>query len=279
MPARKPRLLFGPAGIPLSASEPSTEAGIRRVRELGLDCMEVEFVQGVRMKEEQALRVGEIARELKVSLSAHAPYFINLNAKEEDKIRASKERLLQAARISALFGGTVVVFHPAYYLDLPPEEALERVRENLAEVAARIRAEGLKILLAPETTGKTTQLGTLEEVLKLCKGMEGVVPCIDFAHIHARTGRYNSYEEFLEILDLVAETLGKKALSNLHIHVSGIEGGKGGEKRHLNLRESDFRYEDLMRALKERKVGGLVISESPNREEDALLLKEVYERL
>ncbi len=273
------RLLFGPAGVPHSAPDRSTTAGIEQVKRLDLDCMEVEFVRGVKMSETMALEVGRVASQLKTKLSAHGPYFINLNAQGEEKVIASQKRIYQTAHIASLFGGTGVVFHPAFYLKDPPERVYETVKRNLAVVVNQLIKEGKKIWLRPETTGKVTQFGTLEEVLRLSQELEWVAPCIDFAHLHARTGKLNSYQEFCWMLDQVGEKLGRGGLENLHLHVSGIEYGRQGEKKHLNLRQSDFHFEELLQALKERGARGLVICESPNLEEDALLLKRTYERL
>lgn len=272
-------LLFGPAGVPLSSPSRNTVTGIEQVNKLGLGCMEVEFVQGVKMSEKGALEVGKVASGRQVGLSAHGPYFINLNAGEEKKLIASRERIYQTAHIASLFGGTGIVFHAAFYLKESPERVYEKVKKNLALVIDRLIKEGKNIWLFPETTGKIAQFGSLEEVLRLSQELEWVAPCIDFAHLHARTGKLNSYREFCQMLEQVGEKLGGERLKKLHIHVSGIEYGKQGEKKHFNLRYSDFRFDELLQALKEYRVGGLVISESPNREEDALLLKQTYEKL
>jgi deoxyribonuclease-4 len=127
--------------------------------------------------------------------------------------------------------------------------------------------------------GKSSQFGTIEEVLNLSYELEGIAPCIDFAHCHARTGRFNSYPEFASILQQVKERLGRPALDNMHIHVSGIAYGKKGEIKHLNLKDSDFQYVELIKALTDYDAKGLVICESPNLEEDALLLQETYNTL
>lgn len=247
------------------------------MRELNLDCMEIEFVQGVRMKEEYARKVREIANELNVKLSAHAPYYINLNAKEKKKIEDSKKRLIDAARIGYLCGARNIVFHAGYYLKDAKDVVYKNVKARLKEVLNEL--ESYDVILRVETTGKTSQFGDLIEVLKLSQELDKLLPCIDFAHIHARTNAYNSYEEFKKILELVESYLGKEALRNMHIHISGIEYGKSGEIRHLNLKESDMRYEELMKVLKEFNTSGFVISESPNLEEDALLLKQIYNKL
>lgn len=272
-------MLFGTAGIPLSSPAPNTQAGLRRLRELGLGCMEIQFVQGVKMGERAALVVKEAAEKDNIKLSAHAPYFINLNAHEEDKVAASEARLFQAARIAAICGAKSVVFHAAYYLNDRPEEVYEKVRRILERLVRRLRSEGISITIRPEVTGKNTQFGTIDEVLKLSTEIEMVAPCLDFAHWHARQGGANTYEEFMEILERVEKNLGKEALKDMHIHLSGIAYGKGGETKHLLLRESDFNYKDVLKALKDKGVEGLVICESPNLEGDALILQETYNSL
>jgi deoxyribonuclease-4 len=270
------KLLFGPAGVPRSTRTMSTAAGIERVAELGLGCMELEFVQGVRMSRETALTVAEIASKKKIALTAHSPYFINLNAREPEKIRASQERILQTARIAALCGATSIVFHAAFYLGDPPSQVYEQVRKQLQQITSQLRDEGNQVWIRPEVTGKSSQFGTLEEVIELSAEVESVAPCIDFAHWHARTGKFNSYDEFTFALKQVEAKLGRQALDNMHIHVSGIAYGKSGEAKHLNLRESDFNYAELIHALSDYNVKGLVISESPNLEEDAMLLQQAY---
>jgi deoxyribonuclease-4 len=272
-------LIFGTAGVPPSAKSSSTEAGIERVAELGLGCMEVQFVRGVKMNEKVAPAVGEVARKSGVRLTAHGPYFINLNAHENEKVIASQERLIHTARIASLLGAEGIVFHAAFYLNDAPAAVYARVKGMLEETLRVLKAEGNRVLLRPETTGKGSQFGTLEEVLNLSAEIEGVAPCIDFAHIHARTGRFNSYEEFLSVLKQVDGRLGREALEHMHIHLSGIEYGRQGEIKHLNLRESDLRYVELLKAFKELEVKGLLICESPDREGDALLLQKTYNSL
>ncbi len=272
-------LLFGRAGIPRSTKIKSNQSGIERIAELRLGCMEMEFVQGVRMSEAGAHLVAETAARTGVKLSAHAPYFSNFNAHESEKIKASQVRLLQTARIAWLCGAKSIVFHAAFYLGDPPEKAYNTVKQHLRETLTQLREENNGVCSRPETMGKHSQFGTVEEILNLCTELEGLGICIDFAHWHARTGGFNSYREFASILLQIEEKLGRTALDNMHIHVSGIAYGGKGEIKHLNLKESDFQYAELLKALKDYKAKGIVICESPNLEEDALLLQATYNTL
>jgi len=278
--SRTGELLFGTGGVPFSAESRSTEAGIERIAELGLGCMEVEFVHGVKMSPDVAVSVGELAARKKVVLTAHGPYYVNLNSVEPQKVHMSKERILQTARIAALFGARSITFHAAFYLKNTPAETFATVKKHLQEVMNILQKEGNQVTISPEVTGKPSQFGTLEELLRLSSEMEGVAPCIDFSHWHARTGKANSYRQFIAVLDQIEKKLGRQGLGNMHIHLSGIAYGKKGEIKHLMLPDSDFRYGELLEALKERKAKGVVICESaPYLEKDAVLLQETYREL
>jgi len=273
------KLLFGTGGSPLSSKTKTTIDGIKRIAELGLSCMELEFVYGVRMGEAGARLVAETARSEGVKLSAHGPYYINLNAREPEKVAASQQRILQTARIAAVCGARSITFHAAFHLGGPPEKTYQAVKKNLAEVLHQLKRENNQVVVRPEVMGKPTAFGTLDEVLKLCTELKGTGICMDFAHWHAYNGKANSYAEFAATLEQIKEKLGDQALADMHIHVSGIAYGKKGELKHLDLKESDLRYVELLQALKDYKAKGLVICESPSLEEDALLLQETYHKL
>ncbi|MEM1624022.1 MAG: deoxyribonuclease IV [Candidatus Nezhaarchaeales archaeon] len=272
-------LLFGTAGIPLSTPKPATSVnGVLRVRELGLNAMELEFVRGVKMSDDLAYKVRSVSEAAKVVLTAHAPYYINLNSPEKAKVEASINRILETARVAYKVGGWSIVFHPAYYGKDSAELVYERVKGALKVIAKTLSDEGVNVWIRPETSGGLAEFGSLEEVVKLSQEVENVLPCIDFAHMHARSrGRYNSYEEFVGLLNYLEKELGKDVLKNMHMHFSGIEYGEKGEIRHLNVQESDFKYVDLAKALKNYSIEGVIISESPNIEGDALLLKKTYD--
>jgi len=215
-----------------------------------------------------------------VALSVHAPYFINLNA-DSRQWPASRERLMKAARAGFKAGATDIVFHPGTYFGQPPEQVYKVTRERLAEVMAELRAEGNTVTLRPETMGKSAMFGTLEETIQLARDVEGVLPCIDFAHLHARPGdgSFNSYDEFMGALKLVAAGLGQRGLKHLHIHMSGIEYSAKGERNHLMLKEADIKYRELLRALVDIGAAGRILCESPDQEADAALLQKTYRRL
>lgn len=274
-------LLFGTAGIPLSTPKPASSVnGVLRVKELGLDAMELEFVRGVKMSDDLAHKVRSVSEAAKVVLTAHAPYYINLNSSEKAKVEASINRILETARVAHKAGGWSVVFHPAYYGKDSAEVVYDRVKEALKRIVKTLRDEGVVVWVRPETSGGLAEFGGLEEVVRLSQEVEDVLPCVDFAHIHARSrGKYNSYEEFVQVFNYLEKELGKEALKNMHMHFSGIEYGEKGEIKHSNIKESDFKYADLARALKDYSIEGVMISESPNIEGDALLLKRVYQQV
>ena len=269
------RLLFGTAGTPISSKGSDSISGIKRVHELGLGCMELEFVRGVKMGERTALAVGKAAKELDIRLSVHAPYYINLNA-DGEMLAKSKERILNSARIGNICGAKSVVIHAGFFQKETRQVVYEKIKKALIEIREKLNSEGVDILLRIETMGRKSQFGSLDDVLEITE-IEGVKPCIDFSHLHAVTGKNNSREEFVSILTRLEERLGREGLDNMHIHVSGIEYSEKGEKNHLVFEESDFKYEELVQAFVDFDIKGMVICESPNLEEDALLLKSEYE--
>jgi len=274
------KLLFGTAGIPLNSKGSITTEGIAAVRDLGLDAMELEFVRSVNITKEKAPEVKKAAEQNNITLTCHAPYYINLNSLEKAKLKASIYRILNSARIANLCGAWSVCFHPGFYQKSTKEEAYSRVKKSIKEITQALKNEGNKIWIRPETTGKESQFGNIQEILKLSQEFSNLMPCIDFAHFHARTnGKYNSYKEFCSILEAIEKKLGKNGLKNMHIHLTGIAYGEKGEKHHLNLKESDLKYEELIKALKDFKVKGVAISESPNIEEDALMLQNLYNNI
>ena len=271
------KLFFGTAGIPVSAKGQGVLKGVEQVKKLGLEAMELEFVRGINLTKKKAKEVKLAAKKQGIILTCHAPYYINLNSQDKAKLEASKKRIINSAIVSGTAGAWSVCFHPAYYMGVDKEKVYQNVKKEVREVVKKIRESGFSIWVRPETTGKPSQFGSLDELLMLSQEVNGVLPCVDFSHIHARNnGSLKSYDDFKSVFSRIEDFLGKQGLRNLHAHVSGINYGEKGERNHLNFEEADFKYKLLVKAFKEFKVKGVVISESPNIEGDALTMKKQY---
>ncbi len=271
------KLLFGTAGIPVSTINRSTENGIKRVKELGLDCMELEFVRSINISREKAPEIKKIAEQKEIELTVHAPFYINLNSIERKKYHASVNYIFSSAKIGFLCGAKSVTFHAGFYMKQEPKKVFDKIKLGIKEIETKLTDLGIKIWLRPETTGKATQWGSLKEIVSLSEEFELVQPCVDFSHLHARSaGKNNSKEEFDKNLSLIENRLGRNALNELHMHLSGIAYSDKGERNHLILKESDMNYKALLKSLKEFKVKGWLTCESPNLEEDAMLLKKEF---
>jgi len=273
------KLRFGTAGIPISSRPRDTISGIRRVHELDLDAMELEFVHSINITKEKTPEIKKAAGENKVALTCHSPYYINLNSEDKKKFHASISYIVNSAKITSLCGGWSVCFHAGYYQKQDPGKVYKKIKEGVKKIVNEVKEHDSKIWIRPEISGKVAQFGNLKELIKLGVEVDQVLPCIDFSHLYARTiGKNNTKEEFDQILIDLEKGLGKTALNNMHIHISGIAYGDKGEKNHLILKESNFNYKDLIKSLKEFKCRGVVICESPNIEKDALLLQETYRK-
>jgi len=270
---------FGTVGAPLATPrKPGGSVGaIEFSRSIGLNTFELGWVQSVRVTEVTCAAIKGKAEEHGVSLSVHAPYFINLNALD-DEWPKSRKRLMDAAVYGHLAGATDIIFHPGSYFANDPVEVLKIAVPRLQGCVDELRKAGNPVTLRPETMGKSAMLGSLEDTLAMSKAIEGVQPCMDFAHLHARPGdgSLNTYDEWCALLKKYQKALGKKALKQLHIHLSGIEYGPKGEKNHLPVAESDLKLNLLFKALKDFGCAGRILCESPIMEEDALNMKKAW---
>lgn len=272
-------LKFLTAGMPLRTDKKrGYENALEILDEMNLDGIEVEFVQGVRMSDNSRQVVKDASK--KYTFTAHGPFFINLNAREQEKIDASITRIIDTATVANEFGGYSITYHAAFYLGNDKDVVFKRVADRTAQIIEILEKENNKIWIRPETTGKATQWGDIDEIIKLSKEFDQVLPCVDFSHIHARSGgAFNTYDEFCGILDNIASNLGEKAMNNFHAHLAGIAYTAKGEKNHLPLEESDMNYKDLLRAMKKFDLKGVVVCESPNIEDDCKLIKDYYNSL
>jgi deoxyribonuclease IV len=277
---------FGTVGSPISTpKKPGGSLGaILRLVELGLDALELGWVQSVRVSEETCALIRQASEQSGVKISVHAPYFINLNAYDEEWPK-SRKRLMDAAHYGYLAGATDIVFHPGSYFGKPAAEVLPLAVERLAGCVRELRAQDNPVILRPETMGKSALFGSMEDTLVMSKEIPSIRPCLDFAHLHARSGdgSMNTYEEWSRLLEAYRHafdgTQGDQALQELHIHLSGIAYGPKGEKEHLPVEEADLDLRALFRALRDFHCGGRILCESPAMEDDALILKRTWQEI
>ena len=274
--------LFGTVGSPTGTpKKPGGSVGaIEFSKSIGLTTLELGWVQSVRVTEATCALIKAKGAEQGVALSVHAPYFINLNATDEEWPK-SRKRLMDAAHYGDLAGATDIIFHPGSYFGGDPAEVLKVAVPRLQGCVDELRKAGNPVTLRPETMGKSAMLGSFEDALAMSKAMKQVLPCLDFAHLHARPGdgTMNTYEEWAAYLEAYRRELGKEALKRLHIHLSGIEYGPKGEKNHLPLADADLNLKALFKAIKDFGGAGRILCESPIMEEDALNMKKAWMKI
>lgn len=267
-------LNFITAGMPLSTGNKGYQKALEILNNIELDGLELEFVHGVRINDSNK----KIVRDSNLIKTIHAPFYINLNSKEPEKVDASVQRIVETARVANEINAFSITFHAAFYLGMDKNSVYNQVKKQMKIITDTLDSENIKVWVRPETTGKATQWGDLDEIINLSKEFEWVLPCVDFSHLHARyNGISNTYDEFANIFEKIEKELSeKKPLENFHAHIAGIAYGDKGEKHHLNLEESDFNYKDLLKAFKDFEVKGAIVCESPNIETDCKLMKVHY---
>ena len=270
------KIYLGPAGVPLSSKKRSTIDGIRTVKELGLNAMEVEFVQGVKMKPEAAEEAGKVAEELGVRLSVHAPYFINLCSDDKEKVKASKARILDTADRAERMKADAIAIHIAFYGKMSPEECYQQVKSELGEVVDTARSQGIKnVKFGVETMAKESAFGTIDEVISISKEVKGVIPYIDWAHTFARQGGKIDYSE---IIDRLQKQLNLNHI-NSHFESLVFRNGKYVDE-HLPIDNEAPPFRPLAEELLKREnLSITLICESPELERDTLKMKKILEEL
>lgn len=271
---------IGVAGVPFSAKDRSTISGIERCAELGLDAMEVQFVRGVNMGAQTAEQVRKVSEEKKISLSVHAPYFINLNGSQAT-VEASIQRILDSARMAKTMNAGIVVVHAAYYgkpgpgMPDPKEEALKNVIDAVKKIEQVLENEKNEVRIGLETMGRQSQFGTVEEILEVCRSCGQTFPVIDFAHIHARyNGILKDERDYEKILEGV-EKWNAEYSEKPHCHFAGIHFVNGNERNHLELSSNSPPFKPLARLLVSKKFEPTIICESPILEKDAVMMKSI----
>lgn len=319
------KLLFGTGGVPWTSKKRDTLSGIKKIHELDLDHMELEFVQGVRMGKEKAVEISNFISELNqsrnsvgkksIEITIHGPYYVNLISDLDKTIYSSKDHILNSLRIGNYLGAKSVTFHSGFIQKNSREESHKRVLIHMKEIKSIMEQEEIDVLVSPELTGKESQYGNLEELVRLCKEVPGIKFCYDFAHAYARTvGKNNTEKELREAIEYIISNLGQEFVSRMQIHMSNIVYSDKGERWHLPYLESvddygkyleneffekekltqilsefyaggkkvftdKFDWRMILRILKEYNVGGWLVCESPILEWDAKVMKKYYNEI
>ena len=242
--------------------------GIQAIHDKGLDAVEIEFTYGVKMSNELAKKVGDLGKKLNLHISIHAPYYVNLSSTDKRKVEASKKRILESCERGHHLNAKYIVFHAGYYGKLGKEECYQKIKKEIIDMMSVIKQKGWNVELAPETTGKASQFGELDELLRLRKET-GCYLCIDFAHLKARYQKIDYDDIFCKIK--------KAGLKHIQAHFSGIEYTEKGEKRHTITPESEIKK--LLLYIVNSKIDSTIINESPDPLGDALKSKKILEKI
>jgi len=269
------KVYLGPAGIPITAKDSTTEGGIQKVSELGLNAMEIEFVRNVYINQKKAEEIGKLAENLNIQLTVHAPYFINLLSDFKTVVDASKKRILDSLDRAERMGAKVVVVHAAYYGGLAKETAFDGMKGVTKEILEFMKDNGIKnTLLAYETMAKESQFASLEELLRLVKEVKSkqFTTYVDFAHVFVRNGGEISYSDVLEKL---------KDFDHVYSHFSNMRYNVSTKKFadvHMPI-DSHPPFKPLAEEIVKRKIDITIISESPILEQDSLKMVQIFKKL
>lgn len=275
---------FGPSGNSQAfydAGKKHSEESAIWVKEMGLDCFEYSFGRGVGLSDEKASSINGAFTSAGVEISVHAPYYVNFANPDVEMIKKSEFYLLESIKKGKLMGANRVVFHPASQGKLSREEAFNLTERNVKNFIARLKGEiDYDFLVCPETMGKHAQIGTAEEIVKICSYDDMLIPAIDFGHLNARDGgSLKTQTDYYNLLKFFVDELGYEKMKNFHVHFSKIEYGAKGEIRHLTFQDEKFGpdFEPLSLVLKTLKLEPYIICESAGtQDKDALYMKNVY---
>lgn len=273
-------LRFHTPGIPLTSSTNNILAGLDRIKELDLDGIEIEFTHGVKMSSELAFKVKDALLKYDLTSTIHGPFWINLNSKEDEKIEASKKRILDSVIKASELGAKSVTFHAAFMHEDSSDVVSSKVRDALLEILDETRRLDIDhILISPEVTGKETQFGSIEQLINLTNMLDNKIKfCIDFSHNYARTlGSENGSDAYERIITSIIANLGTEFLQNLHMHTGGILYGPKGETKHRPLDlEVEFEWKELFKVLKKYNVSGWITIETPDIEKSTKIARNFY---
>lgn len=273
---------FGPGGNSDSfrlAGGKSTLDAPSFVKKIGLDAYEYEAGNGLSASPAMLEAIGREASLQNIKMSFHTPYFISLSGIEEAKRLNSIRYIRESLNAAHLLGAKTIVVHSGSAAKISRDEAMRLAADTLVKTLSEVDTHGIKIGL--ETMGKINQLGTLDEVLELCRIDSSLVPVVDFGHLNARNlgGAFASADDYLYVFDRIASRISPDVAENLHCHFSKIEWSQSGEKKHLTFEDNDFgpNFEPLIDVIIKNKLSPTIICESAGTQsEDALAMKKYY---
>ncbi len=281
-----PMIKFGPSGNCERFHEEgyeSTEEAAYFVRENGLDCFEYSFGRGVHMTEKKAASIRAAFEKEGVEISVHAPYFINFANPDDEMAAKSYGYVLDSAAMLRAMGGRRLVFHPAAQGKDLRSVAMDRTLDRLKRLRDYIYLNAMQdLIFCPETMGKIAQIGTVEEIVEMCKVDPVFTPCVDFGHVNAREqGSLKTAKDYRDRLEYMISELGYDRMKAFHVHFSKIQYGAKGELRHLTFADTVYgpEFEPLAQVLHELGLEPYIVSESSGTQaDDAIAMKRMYEQ-
>lgn len=279
---------FGPAGTSLSFLSNKNNKLIdypKYLADFNLGALEYQCGHGIRVSEKTAKEFGEVCKKYNILLSVHSPYYISLSSVDPIKRNRSVEYILKTAIVAKNLGAKRIVIHSGSCAKISRQEALYLSSQTLLKALSELKNLKLSdIILCPEVMGKVNQLGTVDEVIELCKLGENIFPCVDFGHLNARSfGTLKSISDYQQVFDNIKNHLGEFKAKNMHIHFSKIEyASPGGEKRHLTFEDKKFGpdFEPLANLLVQKSATPIVICESAGTQvEDAIYMQNIYNKI
>lgn len=276
---------FGPGGNSEAfklAGKKSTVEAPEWLANIGLDAYEYEAGNGLAATPATLRAIGKEAAVHNIRMSYHTPYFISLSGVVEEKRLKSIDYIKQSLDASKLLGAKTIVVHAGSAAKITRDEAMRLAGDTLARTVASVDTYGIKIGI--ETMGKINQLGTLDEVLELCRIDSAYVPVIDFGHLNARElgGFFVTADDYLKVFDKIDRRMGFDVLNTLHCHFSKIEWTQSGEKKHLTFEDTVYgpAFEPFVEAIVKAGISPTVICESAGTQsDDALAMKKYYKEI
>ena len=278
---------FGTAGLDANFTQQGFKKTIEApvyLEKMGLDAFEYQCGRGVRISEKAAQEFGAACKAKNISLSLHAPYYISMSSIDEEKRLNSIGYILDSAKAVKAMGGNRVIFHSGSCAKMPRDMALAKAVDTMQRIMEALDENGLgDITVCPETMGKVNQLGSLYEVMQLCKVDERIIPCIDFGHLNARDGGcIKTIADYENIINIMENEIGTERTKVFHSHFSKIEYTTGGEKRHLTFEDTVYGpdFEPLMEIIARKNLTPTIICESDGTQGiDAAQMKAYYKSL